>query len=262
MMNKLLILSLAAIIPLGADTLYMKDGQSIRGTFLSGDSRQIRFTPEGATRGRSYAVSNVANVVFGDSTPVASANDRPRYDRQRYGRYDSSRSRSARIVVLSGTVVTVRTIDSINSDENNVGDTFRATLEDPIVVNGQTVVPTGSDVTIKIVRVEQSGRITGHEEVALALDSVMVNGQRVAAVSNDAEVAAKSRGEQSAKVIGGTAVVGAIIGAIAGGGKGAAIGAATGAGAGAAIQAIRGQRIQIPSESRLDFALIEPMYID
>jgi hypothetical protein len=63
-------------------------------------------------------------------------------------------------------------------------------------------------------------------------------------------------------VIGGGAVVGAIIGAIAGGGKGAAIGAATGAGAGAAVQAVRGQKIEIPSESMLDFRLAQPLIIE
>jgi hypothetical protein len=64
------------------------------------------------------------------------------------------------------------------------------------------------------------------------------------------------RGEQSAKVVGGAAAVGAIIGAIAGGGKGAAIGAGAGGAAGAGAQVItKGQRVKIPSETRLTFTL-------
>ena len=69
-----------------------------------------------------------------------------------------------------------------------------------------------------------------------------------------------SRGERTAKVAGGTAAVGAIIGAIAGGGKGAAIGAGAGAAAGAGAQVITsGQRVRIPSETRLTFVLDNPV---
>jgi hypothetical protein len=61
-------------------------------------------------------------------------------------------------------------------------------------------------------------------------------------------------------VIGGTAAVGAIIGAIAGGGKGAAIGGLAGAGAGTTAQVItKGQRVKIPSETRLTFTLDQPV---
>ena len=69
-----------------------------------------------------------------------------------------------------------------------------------------------------------------------------------------------SRRARSGKVIGGTAVLGAIIGAIAGGGKGAAIGLGAGAGAGTAVQvATKGQRVRIPSETRLTFTLQQPV---
>jgi hypothetical protein len=115
---------------------------------------------------------------------------------------------------------------------------------------------------VRIARVDQSGTISGREEIAIVLNDITVNGRRFTAESEHAEVAAKSRSKESAKVIGGTAVVGAIIGAIAGGGKGAATGGASGAGAGAAIQAIRGQKIEIPSETKLDFRLTQPMSID
>jgi hypothetical protein len=158
--------------------------------------------------------------------------------------------------------VTVRTIDSINSDATNVGETFRASLEEPLVSGSETIAPKGADVTLKVARVQQSGAISGNEEVSLVLSEIAVNGRKYAVNTNNATVSAKSRGTQSAEVIGGTAVLGAIIGAIAGGGKGAAIGAAAGAGTGAAVQAIRGQRVQIPSESKLDFTLSNPLYIE
>jgi hypothetical protein len=69
-----------------------------------------------------------------------------------------------------------------------------------------------------------------------------------------------SRGARTGKVVGGTAAIGAIIGAIAGGGKGAAIGAASGAAVGTGAQVLtKGQRVRIPSETRLTFTLQQPL---
>lgn len=273
----------ASTMLLSADTLYLKDGRILQGTFLGGDNRGVRFLPdEGASQ--RYAIASVKNIVFGDDAE-ASANTSSNNNDAVFGNRTTSptvsgargdgygsdsnrpynsgdRSRNGSRMAPSGTVVTVRTIDPINSDTTNVGETFRGSLDDPIVANGETLVPKGADVVMKVTKVQQSGRITGNEEVALVLFQILANGRTYEVNSNIAEVASKSRGEQSAKVIGGTAVVGAIIGAIAGGGKGAAIGAAAGAGAGAAVQAIHGQRVQIPSESKLDFTLAQPLYID
>jgi len=245
-----------------ADTLYLRDGSIVDGTFLSGTSREIRFVPSGSNA-QSYPISSVINIIFGRNTAHSASTHRDNRDNgnQPYGNSNGERARvvNSDRTIPDGTVVTVRTIDSINSDKTNVGDTYRASLEEPLVVNGREVAPRGADATVQVVRVQQGGAITGSEEVALRLSEIRANGITLRPVTSDAEVASKSRGSQSAKVIGGTAVVGAIIGAIAGGGTGAAIGAAAGAGTGAAIQAIRGQRIQIPSESTLDFRLTEPL---
>jgi hypothetical protein len=158
-------------------------------------------------------------------------------------------------MIPAGTVVTVRTIDEIDSDKNGVGQTFRASLDEPLVVDGRTIAPAGADATIRIAHVDKGGTLTDTEEIQLELTEIRSGGRLYAVETGPAEISAKGRGEQTAKVVGGTAVVGAIIGAIAGGGKGAAIGAASGAGAGVAIQAIRGQRVKVPSESKLDFTL-------
>ncbi len=266
--------ALLAIIcwPASADSLYLRDGRVLQGTFMGGTSRDIRFLQNGG-RTETYSLSSVDNVVFGNATGN-NANSSSVFDESnrtnsrasdnRPYRDDTSRSRtvSGDNAVAAGSVVTVRMIDAIDSDKTSEGKTYRASLDDPIVVNGRTIADRGADATVRVVRVQQSGRITGNEEVQLVLSSLTLNGRTYPINSGPATVASKSKGSQSAKVIGGTAVVGAIIGAIAGGGKGAAIGAASGAGAGAAIQAIRGQRVQVPSESTLDFTLTDPIYLN
>ena len=237
---------------LGADTLYLKEGDTVRGKFISGDSREIRFQPEGSDQAMTYTFDKVSSVAFGPAAKPAGITPRT-----------GTRSRNAsRMVVPEGTTITVSMIDPINSDSTNAGESFRGSLEDAIVVDGKTVAPKGADVTVKVVKVDEAGRLAGKEQVAIELSEILIGEKRYVAQSSHAIVSAKSRGDENLKVVGGTAVVGAIIGAIAGGGKGAAIGAASGAGAGAAVQAIRGQRVQIPAESRLDFNLSQPLYID
>jgi len=91
---------------------------------------------------------------------------------------------------------------------------------------------------------------------------VMVNGRMIDISTGDVSQASGSRGARTAKVVGGTAAVGAIIGAIAGGGKGAAIGAGSGAAVGTGVElATKGQRVKIPSETRLTFTLQQPAQI-
>lgn len=251
-------------VALHADTLQLRNGQRISGTFLGGDRNSIRFQRDGGGAA-TYQLGEVDSLQIGSFGVQTGARDRQqdrfgsRADRNRQPSLPARGSSSA--VIPAGTVVTVRTIERIDSDAAKTGETYQASLDEAIVVDGRTVAPAGSDATIRVVRVEQSGAVTGTEEIALQLDTIRGSNGLLTVQSSPAEVSAKSRGQQSAAVIGGTAAVGAIIGAIAGGGRGAAIGAASGAGAGTAIQVIRGQRIRIEPESRLDFTISQDVFL-
>ncbi len=152
-------------------------------------------------------------------------------------------------------VAIVRMIDPIDSDTNQVGDTFRGTLAASLQIDKETVAPKGTPATVQLVHVKQSGQLKGREEIALQLRSLTIKGDTFLISGQFAEMASESKGEESAKVIGGAAAIGAIVGAITGGKKGAAIGAATGAGAGAVIQLVRGKQVYVASESLLSFQL-------
>jgi hypothetical protein len=151
-------------------------------------------------------------------------------------------------------------IDPVDSSINRPGEIFRATLDEPLIINGRTIASRGTSVSTKLVNVEEAGRIQGRSELALVLYDLTVNGRRYEISSDETVQAGASRGTQSAQRIGGLAAVGAVIGAIAGGGKGAAQGAAAGAGAGTAVQVLtHGENVQIPAESRLEFTLSQPL---
>lgn len=162
----------------------------------------------------------------------------------------------APIQLAAGTNVVVRMIDGVDSEKNTVGQTFHASLDQPVIVNGETVVPSGADAVVKLVDAKDSGKLTGRAEVALALMSVKVNGRMVDINTQTVSKVSNSRGSKTAKAVGVGAVVGTIIGAAAGGGKGAAVGAGAGAAAGAGVElATKGEKVKIPSETRLTFVL-------
>jgi hypothetical protein len=111
-------------------------------------------------------------------------------------------------------------------------------------------------VVVKLVDDKESGKLTGRTTLTLDLMSVKVNGRMVDVNTETVTEESSSRGARTAKMAGGGALLGTIIGAVAGGGKGAAIGLGAGAGAGAGAEILtKGQRVHIPSETRLTFAL-------
>ncbi|HYT23584.1 MAG TPA: BON domain-containing protein [Candidatus Polarisedimenticolia bacterium] len=166
------------------------------------------------------------------------------------------------MTVPANTIVTVRTIDSIDSKTNQAGQVFKASLDAPIVVDNKVIVPAGADAYVKLVDAKSAGRVTGRSELGLELASIVFQGKTYNVVSSDVKQSGTSRGKQSAERIGGGAALGALIGAVAGGGKGAAIGAAVGGGAGTGVQVFtKGQQVKIPSETRLDFTLQQPLDI-
>jgi outer membrane biosynthesis protein TonB len=166
------------------------------------------------------------------------------------------------VSIPEGTIVTVRTIDSVDSNASRPGQSFRASLDAPIVVGDTVVIPKGLNVNLKIVDASSAGKFKGRSELTVSLDSFTYQGRTYQIASSDVQEKGGSRGKRSAEVIGGGAVLGAIIGGLAGGGKGAAIGAGAGAAGGTAVQALtHGQQVKIPSETRLDFTLHDPVNV-
>ncbi len=160
----------------------------------------------------------------------------------------------------AGTVFGVRTIDSIDSSTAQSGQTFRGSLDSPILVDDKVIIPKGLNVNMKIVKASSAGNFKGSSELTVSLDSFTYQGKTYRIASSDVQEKGASRGKRSTAVIGGGAVLGALIGGLAGGGKGAAIGAAAGGGAGTAVQAsTHGKQIRILSETRLDFSLRDPL---
>jgi len=166
------------------------------------------------------------------------------------------------ITIPSGTILSVRMIDSIDSTQNHAGDEFVATLEAPVVIDDRAIIPRNSDAHVRLVQATSAGHMSGRSELKVELVSVTAGGQTYQLQTSYHEQAGASRTTRTAETVGGGAVLGALIGAIAGRGKGAAIGSVAGAGTGTAVEAgTHGQQVKIPSETKLDFTLKSPVTI-
>jgi hypothetical protein len=160
------------------------------------------------------------------------------------------------VSIPAGTPVHIQMIDGVDSATNHIGDMFHASLSFPIVVNGETIVPTGTDVYVKLTNSNSAGRLTGRSELTLQLARLDFQGKSYSLASDDFQEVGKSRGKRTAVGAGVGAAVGAALGGIFGGGKGAVIGAGAGGGAGTAGAATTGNtQVRIPSETKLDFNL-------
>ena len=329
-MKRTLLALLSACALLHADTLIMRNGSRVEGSFLGGDGRSIRFLV--GSQVSTYYVSDVESIRFTSSPasnypaaqapqpapypqsapypPTASAppppsapyppaypsqagaqapapqaapppsypaeasNNGPRLIRHTDDSYGNGAPQAspapatpgpassplAGMQVPAGTQIAIRLIDPVNSERDNLGQTYRASIDQPVLVNGQTMIPRGADAVCSLTDEQKSGKIEGRTVLTIDLRTITVNGRTYDVNTTGVPETSSSRGARSAKVIGGAAALGAIIGAAAGGGKGAAIGAGAGAGAGTAGElATSGQKVKVPAETQLSFTLKDPI---
>jgi hypothetical protein len=151
---------------------------------------------------------------------------------------------------------------SLSSKTSSEGQTFSATVVDPVVVDGQVVIPKGAHTRGTVTSAKAAGRFKGASELGLALRHIEINGQRYEIAASTPELSRKGKGKRTGAMVGGGAGGGALIGGLAGGGKGALIGGLVGAGAGTGGAAFTGNRdVELPAETGLRFRLVKPLEI-
>lgn len=165
------------------------------------------------------------------------------------------------VTIPAGTLLTVRLDESLSSDRSMPGDVFRATLDQPLVIDRMVIAERGARLLGKVVETDKGGKLKGVARLNVALTQLNTSdGQKVKVQTEEFVKQAASSRETDVAKIGGGAALGAIIGAIAGGGKGAAIGAGVGGAAGGADVALtRGKAAVLPVETKLTFRVRDPI---
>ena len=165
-----------------------------------------------------------------------------------------------KVTVPAGTRILIRMVDSIDTAKQKTGYRFTATLETNLQAAGYVVAPRGTTVYGRLANAASSGKFKGSSQLTLELTDIVINGTAHPLLTSTFEIKGKGEGGETTKKVLGGAGLGALIGGLAGGGTGAAIGALAGAGAGTAVAASKkGEQLQIPSESLLEFRLEQPV---
>jgi len=149
---------------------------------------------------------------------------------------------AATAAIPSGTSVEVRITEQLSSETANVGQVFHGVLALPVAIRGKVLFPKGAQVTGEVLNVERSGRLSGPGELHLGLRTIRSGARSYPVAVRPIVIKGESHTKSNITKIGGGTAVGALIGAIAGGGKGAAIGAGVGAAAGTGVAAGTGKK--------------------
>jgi hypothetical protein len=248
------LLSLAGVA--SADTLILRDGTRIEGTVVSFASRTITFRHANGTT-HTYKTAVVEALEFLSPERTTPERTPMRGMTGTSGRTADPRNRT--IEAPAGTELAVRTVDAIDSRATKPSQKYAAIVENDVKdADGNVLIPADSRVQL-IIREMTSGGTTGSPEMMLDVDTMTVDGRRYVVsttdLSQDSDTGIGAN-KRTAEHVGGGAVLGTMIGAIAGGGKGAALGGLIGAAGGAGAQVLtRGQDVIVPSETVLKFRL-------
>lgn len=282
-----------------AARLILRDGTAIYGQFLSGSPQSIEFQSEDGMRRRFdlnqvqsidfAAVNTAARDQFGQTRNEPSGQDpsrqypgqdvpenRRQYNTGQYNQYPPSNGEPSRqdaregeyargrvAILPPGTQVNVRTDQTINSQSAAEGAVYPASIaQDVLDGNGQLVIPRGAQANMVIRRINE-GDTFSNGSLVLDLDSIRANGRLYHVSSTDIQARDANglgKNKRTGEMVGGGAVLGTLLGALAGGGKGAAIGAVAGAAAGGGVEvATKGHEIRVPAETLLTFRLDRPL---
>jgi len=250
----------ALLVPLtviaGVNTIYLRDGRTLSGRLIDGNTGTIAFQDDGGREYR-FRTGDVDRITFLPnqqfSNPASADN----------GAYNGP----AQILPV-GTELWVRTTGTINSRDASENQVFPASIDrDVLDSSGNVLIPRGSAAEL-VVRDATGGSYRESSNLILDVQAVFVNGQRFLISTEDLSQRGTGRqglggNRRTGEFVGGGTALGSLLGAIAGGGKGALIGALAGAAAGAGAQVLtKGNEVRVPSETTLTFRIDQPVYMN
>lgn len=211
--------------------------------------------------GPAPATSGNDQLTLPQPPPPSAYDEQPEPQGEATRAPDTARQQPHTVTLPAGTNVMVRLGETLSTDHNYTGDTFRGVLQNPIIQDGFIIADRGSKVLGRIVNAQKAGHMEGAADLNLTLTEInTTDGQRVGIQTNTNDRKGPTNtGQQTAKIAGGAAL-GAIIGAVAGGGKGAAIGAGAGGAAGTGAVMLGHTKPSVfEAETVLSFRLAAPV---
>ena len=233
---------LAVGASLSADRIKLKSGKVIDGMFVGADSKAVRVLLDNG-KITEVAIDDTVSVEFTPRKPAPPPTP------------PNPVAQPKPIQVPSGTMINVRLTQGIDVDASQTGHTFKAIVDDPVMMNGSIVIPRGATCVLQAAAVQQSGKMKGSDKITLKANSLSYGGFSYEIVTTYVETKGQGEGKKTGRKVGGGIGLGAIVGGIAGGGEGAAIGAAVGGITGAVVASQGEEHLKLPAETRLQFQL-------
>jgi hypothetical protein len=164
-----------AAVAARADSLELKNGSLIKGKFMGGTKTSISFQVGSSVQ--NYDVADIRSLRFDSDAPGTSPSlpSKQPSAPSSIERNEVAKSSSS-VTIPAGTRISVRTIDAIDSTKNRAGYRFQASLEEPLWVDGNKVVPKGSDVYGRLDESKETGTFAGRSQLKLQLTGIVVNG--------------------------------------------------------------------------------------
>jgi hypothetical protein len=181
MKSYLVVAALTGTAVLSADQLTLKNGSVLDGSFLGGDARTIRFTVENQVK--TFQLNDVRSVGFGDAQSNTPASDARREDRTSL--LDQVASPGI-FTLATSTNIIVNTEESLIPSKTKT--TYRATVDSPIYIGQQLVIPKGTPC--ELVSVPKPAEFMAWDLV-LRLESITLNGRRFAVDSDQYAIGVK-----------------------------------------------------------------------
>jgi hypothetical protein len=228
---------------LSADRVKLKSGKVIEGMFVGADSKAIRILLDNG-KVTEVGIEEAVSVEFTPRKPASPPPPPP-----------NPATQPKPVQVPAGTIINVRLTQGIDVDASQAGQTFKAIVDDPVMMNGVIVIPRGASAMLQAVAVQQSGKMKGSDKISLKLNSIGFGGMVYQVTTAYVETKGGGEGKKTTRKVAGGAGLGAIVGGIAGGGSGAAIGAAVGGATGAVVASSGEEHLKLPAETRLQFQL-------
>jgi hypothetical protein len=228
---------------LSADRVKLKSGKVIEGMFVGADSKAVRILLDNG-KVTEVGIEDTVSVEFTPRKPPPPPPPPP-----------NPATKPKPVQVPAGTTINVRLTQGIDVDASKAGQSFKAIVDDPVMMNGVIVIPRGATAELQAVAVQQSGKMKGSDKISLKMNSIGFGGNVYQVASAYVETKGGGEGKKTTRKVAGGAGLGAIVGGIAGGGSGAAIGAAVGGATGAVVASGGEEHLQLPAETRLQFQL-------
>lgn len=270
------LLLIAGSLAFSQQVLLLTTGTQLQGRYDGGDANTIKFIDQQGGK-HKFNISLIQSLVFSGPLPTSTA--LPATVPTEYSSYSPSAGAPTLVErgyvdsdveptagwsrtssIPASTEIIIRTIDPIDVRRPDPRQHFLASIDrDVLDSDGRVAIPRGASAHL-------IAHDVGSGDIAIDLRSVSVNGKRYILNSSNITGVHTRDGlganQRTGTFVGGGALLGTVLGAIAGGGRGAAIGALAGGAAGAGTQVLtRGPKVQIPSETVLSFRLDQPVYL-